>query len=124
MTNYNDDLPLSVTENDDGSFLIEWDENDPRTSPLNGMTEGDFIEMIREACEDEITKYEERQWRTEFAVEEFQDNFDELFKRVENGETLTIIHEDGKQVLIMPIAEYECLTGSTPKNDSNSEQTA
>lgn len=101
MTNNYDDLPLTVFENEDGSFTIEWDENDPRTAPLNGLTEDAFVEMIRKACEDEIIKYEERQYQTDFTVKEFEDNFDELFARVENGETLTILHPDGN-VLIMP----------------------
>ena len=103
MTNY-DDLPLSVTEEKDGSFTIEWDENDPRTAIFNSWTEDDFIDMIRKAAEDEIIEYEERKWRTEFAVDEFEDNFDELFARVENGETLTILHPDRTEsTLIMPI---------------------
>jgi len=40
--------------------------------------------------------------KKEFTVEEFQENFNPLFERVENGETFTII--DGpNRVLIMPI---------------------
>ena len=40
--------------------------------------------------------------KKEFTVEEFQEDFDPLFERVENGETFTII--DGpNRVLIMPI---------------------
>lgn len=40
--------------------------------------------------------------KKEFTVEEFQENFDPLFERVENGETFTIT--DGpNRVLIMPI---------------------
>ena len=121
----NNDLPLSVFENEDGSFTIEWDENDPRTAPLNGLTEDDFVEVIRKACEDEIIAYEERQYRTEFTVEEFEHNWDELFSRVENGETLTIITDEGQSGKMVPYSEYECLTiGSTLTNDSPSEQTA
>ena len=78
MTN-NNDLPLAVTEEKDGSFTIEWDENDPRTAIFNSWTEDDFIDMIRKAAEDEIIEYEERKWRTEFTVEEFEKHFDELF---------------------------------------------
>ena len=109
MKQHNDDLPLDVTENEDGSFTIEWDENDPRTAALNGLTEDAFIELIRKACEEEIMEIEERQRRTEFAVDEFEDNFDELFARVENGETLTIIHPSGQNVLIMPYDQLPVL---------------
>ena len=57
--------------------------------------------MIRKACEDEIIEREERQWRTEFTVQEFEDNWDELFARVESGEHLTIIRPDGKAAVMM-----------------------
>ena len=38
----------------------------------------------------------------EYTVEEFENNFDELFERVEGGETFAILHPDGQKVLIMP----------------------
>ena len=107
MTN-NNDLPLAVTEEKDGSFTIEWDENDPRTAIFNSWTEDDFIDMIRKAAEDEIIEYEERKWRTEFTVEEFEKHFDELFARVEvGGETLTILHESGKNVIVTPLINLQ-----------------
>jgi len=37
---------LKVTENDDGSFAIEWDPNDPRYAIFNDMTEEQISEMI------------------------------------------------------------------------------
>ena len=37
-----------------------------------------------------------------FTVEEFQERFDELMERVENGERLGIIAEDGKAAVMMP----------------------
>lgn len=43
-----------------------------------------------------------RDAKTEFAVSEFEDNFDELFARVEAGETLTIVHPDGFKVYMTP----------------------
>ena len=121
----NNNLPVEVFENEDGSFTIEWDGDDPRTSLLNTWSEADFVEMIRKACEDELIEYEERTSRTEFTIQEFEDNWDELFARVEKGETLTIITDEGQSVKMIPYSEYECLTtGSTPTIDSNSEQTA
>ena len=37
-----------------------------------------------------------------FTVEEFQERFDELIERVENGESLGIIDEDGRTAVMMP----------------------
>jgi len=48
---------------------------------------------------------DDRSSRTEFAVEEFETHFDELFLRVEEGEVLTIVRPDGSKVLMVP-AEY------------------
>ena len=38
-----------------------------------------------------------------FTVAEFQDRWDELFERVENGESFYILHPDGYKVIITPI---------------------
>ena len=54
----------------------------------------------------------DRDSRVEFAIEEFENNFDELFARVEDGEILTIIHDSGQRVLMVP---SKCLIGSTRK---------
>jgi PHD/YefM family antitoxin component YafN of YafNO toxin-antitoxin module len=37
-----------------------------------------------------------------FSLKEWEDNFDELFARVENGERLGILREDGKAAVLMP----------------------
>mgnify|MGYP003344046920 CR=1 FL=1 len=37
-----------------------------------------------------------------FTTQEFQEQFDELFERVENGETFGIVDENGKATVIMP----------------------
>jgi len=37
-----------------------------------------------------------------FTVEEFQERFDELMERVENGERLGIIDEDGRAAVMIP----------------------
>jgi len=41
----------------------------------------------------------------EYTVDEFQDNFDELFARVEAGETFIICHPDGYKVYITPLSD-------------------
>lgn len=37
-----------------------------------------------------------------FTVKEFQDNWDELIERVEKGERLGIVNEDGKSAVMVP----------------------
>ena len=37
-----------------------------------------------------------------FTVEEFQERFDELMERVENGEHLGIVNEAGQAAVMMP----------------------
>ena len=38
---------IEVTENDDKTFTISWDENDPQESIFNNFTEEDFINLIQ-----------------------------------------------------------------------------
>jgi prevent-host-death family protein len=38
-----------------------------------------------------------------FTVEEFQERFDELMERVENGEHLGIINDNGQAAVMMPV---------------------
>ena len=38
-----------------------------------------------------------------FTVEEFQERFDELMERVENGEHLGIINENGQAAVMIPV---------------------
>ena len=37
-----------------------------------------------------------------FTVKEWEDNWDELFSRVENGETIGVVNEDGRTAVMMP----------------------
>ena len=37
-----------------------------------------------------------------FSLEEWERNFDELFSRVENGETIGIMRDDGQTAVMMP----------------------
>ena len=39
---------IEVKENEDNSFTISWDSNNPQESILNTWTESDFIEVIKE----------------------------------------------------------------------------
>ena len=42
-----------------------------------------------------------------FSVKEWEENFDELFERVEKGETIGIINENGESAVMMPADEFE-----------------
>ena len=48
------DFPLTVDDNGDGSFTIQWDEKDPITSALNSWSNDDFMRAICQGIEDEM----------------------------------------------------------------------
>ena len=50
---------IQVTENEDNSFTITWDETSPTESILNNWTEDDFIKVIMDRVEE--LKNNERQ---------------------------------------------------------------
>ena len=51
-----------------------------------------------------------------FTIEEWEKNFDELFKRVEDGETIGIVKEDGQAAVMMP-ADDELIRIHTESNN-------
>ena len=51
-----------------------------------------------------------------FSIEEWEENFDELMERVESGETIGIVREDGKAAVMMP-ADDEILRIHTEQNN-------
>jgi antitoxin (DNA-binding transcriptional repressor) of toxin-antitoxin stability system len=51
-----------------------------------------------------------------FSIEEWEDNFDELMERVEKGETIGIVREDGKAAVMMP-ADDELIRIHTESNN-------
>lgn len=57
MTFTNEDS-LKVSENDDGTFAIEWDPNDPRYAHFNEMTEEQLNDYIIKALEEFIKQNE------------------------------------------------------------------
>lgn len=52
---------LKVTEQEDGTFLIEWDENDPQWSLFNGLSQEDMQTLITNAIEAYLHDIEESQ---------------------------------------------------------------
>jgi antitoxin (DNA-binding transcriptional repressor) of toxin-antitoxin stability system len=51
-----------------------------------------------------------------FTVEEFQEQFDELLERVENGEHIGIVGEDGRAAVMVP-ADDEIIRIHTELNN-------
>ena len=51
-----------------------------------------------------------------FTLKEWEDNFDELIGRVEKGETIGIVREDGKAAVMMP-ADDELIRIHTEQNN-------
>jgi antitoxin (DNA-binding transcriptional repressor) of toxin-antitoxin stability system len=51
-----------------------------------------------------------------FTIKEWEENFDELFKRVEDGETIGIVKEDGQAAVMMP-ADDEIIRIYTEQNN-------
>jgi hypothetical protein len=47
---------IDVKQNEDGSFTIEWDSEDPYESIFNDWTEEDFTQMLLEYCEEILAK--------------------------------------------------------------------
>lgn len=50
---------IEVKENDDGTFDISWDENDPYESMFNDWTEQDFINALMEYAKKILDNTEE-----------------------------------------------------------------
>ena len=53
LTKMDADDGLKVHQNDDGSFALEWDKDDPRWSFLNNLTSKEITAIIEEAIKNE-----------------------------------------------------------------------
>ncbi len=53
-----------------------------------------------------------------FTIKEWEENFDELIERVEGGETIGIVKEDGTAAVMMPYDD-ELLRIHTDHNDAS-----
>ena len=52
-----------------------------------------------------------------FTLKEWEHNFDELFSRVENGETIGIVKENGQAAVMMPAEEADFIRIHTEENN-------
>ena len=77
----------------------------------------DVLKLVRSQVSDDCLAYSNPLWQMEiFTVEEFQERFDELMERVENGEHLGIVNEDGQAAVMMP-ADDELIRIHTEENN-------
>ena len=53
-----------------------------------------------------------------FTIEEWEENFDDLYKRVGNGETIGIVKEDGTAAVMMP-SDDELIRIHTDHDDAS-----
>lgn len=52
-TNPNQEIDsLKITENEDGSFTMDWDPQDPKWSWLNGLTQKEVQVIVEQAIKD------------------------------------------------------------------------
>jgi hypothetical protein len=49
---------LKISQNEDGSFTIEWDKQDSRWSWLNGLTQKEIQVIVRQAVQDYLDELE------------------------------------------------------------------
>ena len=52
------DDTLKVTQNEDGSFTMEWDKQDSRWSWLNGLTQKEIQVIMEQAIKDYLDEFE------------------------------------------------------------------
>ena len=45
---------LKVDQNKDGTFILEWDKDDPNWKFLNGMTSKEIQEIVNQAIKDQL----------------------------------------------------------------------
>tara|TARA_B100002019_G_scaffold141305_1_gene121698 strand:- start:208 stop:363 length:156 start_codon:yes stop_codon:yes gene_type:complete len=45
---------LKINQNEDGSFTLEWDKEDPKWSFLNGLTSNEIQSILEAALKDDI----------------------------------------------------------------------
>ena len=88
---------INVKDNEDGSFIIEWDENDPAESIFNDWTKEDFIQFFKWAAKNELRKdakesgeeSQEDYYNSESEGKDFDERYDQYIQAT-NEETFGI----------------------------------
>ena len=52
------DDSLKISQNEDGTFTMEWDKQDSRWSWLNGLTQKEIQVIVRQAVQDYLDEFE------------------------------------------------------------------
>jgi hypothetical protein len=52
------DDSLKISQNEDGSFTMDWDPQDPRWSFLNGLTSKEVQVIMEQAIKDYLDEFE------------------------------------------------------------------
>ena len=95
---------IKVTQENETTFTIEWDEKDPGESIFNSFTEQDFIDLLQYYCEQELDKIENSS-STKEEHGEVNDNIEELtehffedpYLQATNEETYGIYHQENNE---------------------------
>jgi len=58
-TNQNQEIDtLKITQNEDGSFAMDWDKNDPKWSWMNSLTSSEIQVIVQQAVEEQLKHHE------------------------------------------------------------------
>ena len=50
------DDSLKITQNDDGSYEMNWDKNDPTWAFMNNLTSAEIQVIVRQAIQDRLNQ--------------------------------------------------------------------
>jgi hypothetical protein len=50
------DDSLKITQNDDGSYTMDWDKEDPNWKWLNGLTSSEIQVIVQQAIQDRLNQ--------------------------------------------------------------------
>ena len=57
VTNQNQEIDtLKISQNDDGSFTMDWDKEDPNWSWLNNLTSKEIQIIVQQAIQDRLNQ--------------------------------------------------------------------
>lgn len=88
---------INVTQEDDNTFTISWDENDPGESIFNTFTEQDFIDLLMYYSKKELDKIENGSSTEEEYGETDIDSYLQATNEETYGEDWRSYHQDNTE---------------------------
>jgi hypothetical protein len=95
---------IKVTQENEKTFTIEWDENDPGESIFNSFTEQDFIDVLQYYCEKELSKLKytesirKESGEINDDIEELTEHFfEDPYLQATNEDTYGIYHQENNE---------------------------